>query len=118
MTKCNISSDFEHTIEIIHAINPTVNDTSDIEKALKSIGCTSDLDVSEAIFNLIFTENIKRVIPSIVEACGRCKMFREMVLEKLYDDLPRILRVTNIGDWLPLFERISSEFEYKLVTSS
>lgn len=38
-----------------------------------------------------------------------------MVLGQMYDDLPDVLRVTNVNDWLPLFERISSEFEYKLV---
>lgn len=111
-------SDSKSILEIIVAINPAVNDTSDIENVLKMISCTNDLDVSKAIFNLIFAENIRKFIPNIIEACGRCKVCRKMVLEYLYEDLPRVMRVTDIQNWLPLFERISSEFEYKMVTKS
>lgn len=111
-------SDPKSILEIIGAIDPVVNDTGDIEKALKMISCTNDLDVSTAIFNLIFAENIRKLIPNIIETCGRCKVSRKMVLEYLYEDLPRVLSVTDIQNWLPLFERISSEFEYKMVTKS
>lgn len=112
----DLHSDSKSILEIIDAIDPTANDTGDIEEALKLISCTNDLDVSKAIFNLIFAKNIQKFIPRIIETCGRCKISRKMVLEYLYEDLPRVLRVTDIQNWLPLFERISSEFEYKMVT--
>lgn len=121
MNECSISSgdfhsDSQHIIEIIGAINSTANETSDIEKALNSIGCTSDVDASKAIFNLIFAQDLTRFMPNIVEICGRCDHVRRFVLEQFYEDLPRVLRVTDIENWLPLFERISSEFERKMVT--
>lgn len=122
MNECSISSndlyvDPKQITETITQIISASNDTGDIEKALKSISCTSHLDVSNAIFNLIFVENITRFIPNVIEICGRCKNVRKMVLENLYEDLPRVLRVTDIENLLPLFEHISSELEYKMVSN-
>lgn len=121
--ECSISSNefYVDPKQITETIVKTIsasNDTGDIEKTLKSISCTNHLDTSNAIFNLIFVENITRFIPNVIETCGRCKNVRKMVLENLYEDLPRVLRVTDIENLLPLFERISSEFEYKMVTWS
>lgn len=119
MAECSNSShdhgSSKHVIETVRDIDPALNETGDIEKALNWMRCTSDLDNARAIFDLIFAGNIERFIPNIVEACARCKISRRMVLERMYEDLPHILRVTSLENWMPLFERISSEFEFKMV---
>lgn len=103
-------------MRIIDTINFTHNDTDDIERALNSIDCTNDLNVSQAIWNLIFTAEMTTAMHSIIDTIGRCRITRKLALEKMYEELPRVLNVTAIEDWLPLFERISSEFEYKMVS--
>lgn len=115
MTDCSISNDPKHIMELIRAIDPVFTDAGDIANTLKSIPCSSDHDVSKSMLQLIFAENMAKFIPNIIETCSRCKLSRRIALEYLYEDLPHILRVTSVESWLPLFERITSDVEYKMV---
>lgn len=98
-----------------------LSETSSVEKTLsvlKALSCNRNSDFLLELFNLIYNRTYTAIVPDILQACAQNNIGKKLILELLYEDLPRVIKHTSIQNLLLVFEEVSTEFEYRMVFTS